>query len=116
MNKNKKIILIITFILVILLLLVEVYLYKSNRKKDYYLNIDIESNNNVNNPINYEEVINNLREEYNNKDIKGILEIDNTDYIVPILQGSDNNYYLNHDAYGNRSGMGSIYLDFIKSR
>ena len=59
-----------------------------------------------------EEVINNLREEYNNKDIKGVLEIDNTDYIVPILQGSDNNYYLNHDAYGNRSGMGSIYLDF----
>mgnify|MGYP007065388652 CR=1 FL=1 len=58
MNKNKKIILIITFILVILLLLVGVYLYKSNRKKDYYLNIDIESNNNVNNPINYEEVIN----------------------------------------------------------
>ena len=112
MNKNKKIILIITFILVILLLLVGVYLYKSNRKKDYYLNIDIESNNNVNNPINYEEVINNLREEYNNKDIKGVLEIDNTDYIVPILQGSDNNYYLNHDAYGNRSGMGSIYLDF----
>ena len=74
--------------------------------------MDIESNNNVNNPINYEEVINNLREEYNNKDIKGILEIDNTDYIVPILQGSDNDYYLNHDAYGNRSGMGSIYLDF----
>lgn len=111
MNKNKKII-IITFILVILLLLVGVYLYKSNRKKDYYLNIDIESNNNVNNPINYDEVINNLREEYNNKDIKGILEIDNTDYIVPILQGSDNDYYLKHDAYGNRNGMGSIYLDF----
>ena len=113
MNKNKKIILIITFILVILLLLVGVYLYKSNRKKDYYLDMDIESNNNVNNPINYEEVINNLREEYNNKDIKGILEIDNTDYIVPILQGSDNDYYLNHDAYGNRNGMGSIYLDYI---
>ena len=112
MNKNKKIILIITFILVILLLLVGVYLYKSNRKKDYYLDMDIESNNNVNNPINYEEVINNLREEYNNKDIKGILEIDNTDYIVPILQGSDNDYYLNHDAYGNRNGMGSIYLDY----
>ena len=75
MNKNKKIILIITFILVILLLLVGVYLYKSNRKKDYYLNIDIESNNNVNNPINYEEVINNLREEYNNKDINEIIPI-----------------------------------------
>ena len=40
------------------------------------------------------------------------LEIENTDYIVPVLQGSDNDYYLNHDAYGNSNYMGSIYLDY----
>ena len=112
MNKNKKIILIILTTIVLLAVTIGLYLYKKNSKKDYYLNINIESNNNVNNPINYEEVINNLQEEYNNKDIKGILEIDNTNYIVPILQGSDNDYYLSHDAYGNRNGMGAIYLDF----
>ncbi|MGM9876479.1 MAG: class B sortase [Bacilli bacterium] len=111
MTKKKKIILLIICILIVLVVL-SLYLYKIKNNKNYYLNVDIEPNNNVNNPINYEDVINNLRKEYNNEDIKGILEIDNTDYIVPVLQGSDNDYYLNHDAYGNRSGMGSIYLDY----
>lgn len=111
MNKKKKIILLVICILIVLVVL-SLYLYKLKSNKNYYLNVDIEPNNNVNNPINYEDVINNLRKEYNNEDIKGILEIDNTDYIVPVLQGNDNDYYLNHDAYGNRSGMGSIYLDY----
>lgn len=111
MNKKKRIILLVICILIVLVVL-SLYLYKLKSNKNYYLNVDIEPNNNVNNPINYEDVINNLRKEYNNEDIKGILEIDNTDYIVPVLQGSDNDYYLNHDAYGNRSGMGSIYLDY----
>lgn len=112
MNNKKKIKLILVGILIILLLVLGVYLYKINNEKSYYLDFDIETNNNVNNPINYEEVINKLKNEYNNEDIKGILEIDNTDYIVPVLQSTDNDYYLNHDAYGNRNGMGSIYLDF----
>ena len=111
MNKKKKVLLLIIIILIVLVVL-GFCLYKLKSNKNYYLNVDIEPNNNVNNPINYEEIINNLRKEYNNEDIKGILEIDNTDYIVPVLQGSDNDYYLNHDAYGNRNGMGSIYLDY----
>lgn len=111
MNKKKKVLLLIIIILIVLVVL-GFCLYKLKSNKNYYLNVDIEPNNNVNNPINYEDVINNLRKEYNNEDIKGIIEIDNTDYIVPVLQGSDNDYYLNHDAYGNRNGMGSIYLDY----
>ena len=111
MNKKKKVLLLIIIILIVLVVL-GFCLYKLKSNKNYYLNVDIEPNNNVNNPINYEDVINNLRKEYNNEDIKGILEIDNTDYIVPVLQGSDNDYYLNHDAYGNKNGMGSIYLDY----
>ena len=111
MNKKKKVLLLIIIILIVLVVL-GFCLYKLKSNKNYYLNVDIESNNNVNNPINYEDVINNLRKEYNNEDIKGILEIDNTDYIVPVLQGSDNDYYLSHDAYGNKNGMGSIYLDY----
>ena len=111
MNKKKKIILLVICILIVLVVL-SLYLYKLKNNKNYYLNVDIEPNNNVNNPINYEEIINNLRKEYNNEDIKGILEIDNTDYIVPVLQGKDNEYYLNHDAYGNSNYMGAIYLDY----
>lgn len=106
-NKKRKI-LIIIFIL-ILILCIYLFVYKHSNKKEYYISLDI---NQIDEKINYEEIINNLKEEYNNDDIKGILEIDNTDYIVPIVQGKDNEYYLNHDAYGNRNGMGAIYLDY----
>ena len=112
MKNKKRVIIYITstiLILSIALMLVEL---PTNKKKDYQLNIDIESNDNITNPINYSDVITKVREEYNNNDIKGILEIENTDYIVPVLQGSDNDYYLNHDAYGNSNYMGSIYLDY----
>lgn len=112
MKNKKRVIIYITstiLILSIALMLVEL---PTSKKKDYQLNIDIESNDNITNPINYSDVITKVREEYNNNDIKGILEIENTDYIVPVLQGSDNDYYLNHDAYGNSNYMGSIYLDY----
>lgn len=112
MKNKKRVIIYITstiLILSIALMLVEL---PTSKKKDYQLNIDIESNDNITNPINYSDVITKVREEYNNNNnIKGILEIENTDYIVPVLQESDNDYYLNHDAYGNSNYMGSIYLD-----
>ena len=89
--KDKRKIIIIIILILLSLLVIGVY-YSTNKKsnkKDYLL-VNIDRNNNVNNPINYEEVINDIRSEYNNDDIVGILEIENTDYIVPILQGEDN--------------------------
>ena len=101
-----------TLVIICLCLGTLICIYKENSNDSYYLNMNIESNDNVTNPINYSDVITRVREEYNNDDIKGILEIMNTDYIVPVLQGDDNDYYLNHDAYGNSNFMGSIYLDY----
>ena len=61
MNNKKK--LVIIFSVVLLFLLVwSAILY--NNKNKYLLSINIENNNNINNPINYEEIINNVREEY----------------------------------------------------
>lgn len=110
MNKKKIIYIISMILFIIIILLVIMFVFNKNSNKQ--LDVNIERNDNVTNPINYSDVINNMREEYNNNDIKGVLEIENTDYKVPILQGSDNDYYLNHDAYGNSNYMGSIYLDY----
>lgn len=87
---------------------------KNNNSNSYYLNMNIEStdNNDESIPIDYGKIISDVREKYNNDDVKGILEIENTDYIVPVMQSNDNDYYLNHDAYGNDNYMGSIYLDY----
>ncbi len=53
-----------------------------------------------------------LREEFNNNDIVGYLSIENTSIDYPVVQYSDNFYYLEHDLYKNKSNAGSIYLDF----
>lgn len=109
-DRKKLILIVISFCLLIFLLF---YLLGDRQTSDYLLvDVDINRNNNVNNPINYEETINKLRDKYRNDDVVGILEINNTDYIVPILQGSDNDYYLNHLPNKEENYMGSIFLDY----
>ena len=64
MKNKKRVIIYITsniLILSIALMLVEL---PTSKKKDYQLNIDIESNDNITNPINYSDVITKVREEY----------------------------------------------------
>lgn len=46
-----------------------------------------------------------------NPDFKGWLQIDNV-LSLPIVQGNDNEYYLDHNFYGMKSVYGSAYLDY----
>lgn len=57
-------------------------------------------------PINFAE----LKKE--NPDTVGWIRIDGTRIDYPIVQGTDNDYYLHHDFYGEESAGGAIYLDF----
>lgn len=111
MGKNRKIILIVLGILILSGLILSL-IFINYSSKDYYLDVDIEQNNNVNNPINYKEKIDRLRKKYKNNDVVGILEINNTDYVVPVMQGEDNDYYLNRTPDKKKNFMGSIYLDY----
>lgn len=111
----KKNIFIRTLIIVIFCLIIGLIVYIliiNNRSKEYLLNIDIDNIDSDTSPIYYTDIINRVKNEYNNDDVKGILEIDNTDYITPVVQGSDNDYYLHHDAYRNSNNMGAVYLDY----
>lgn len=110
--KDKTRIISIVMYVCIISILVYILIVIRNKTNNYNLELNIEQNSNVNNPINYKEVIDELREEYNNNDVVGILEINDTDYIVPIMQGKDNDYYLNHTPDGKSNFMGSIYLDY----
>ena len=46
-----------------------------------------------------------------NADIVGWLEIENTNINYPVLQGTDNSYYMTHNYKKENSKNGSIFLD-----
>lgn len=47
-----------------------------------------------------------------NPDTIGWIKVPDTNIDYPIVQGTDNDFYLNHDFYGKESVGGAIYLDF----
>lgn len=47
-----------------------------------------------------------------NKETIGYLIVNNTNIAYPVVQHSDNNYYLKYDIYKKRNSMGWIYLDY----
>lgn len=51
-----------------------------------------------------------------NPDVCGWLTVQGTKIDYPIVQGSDNLYYMSRDFYGNSSLAGSIFLDARNSR
>ena len=46
-----------------------------------------------------------------NSDVVGFLEIENTNISYPVLQGSDNEYYMTHNYKKEKSKNGAIFLD-----
>lgn len=56
--------------------------------------------------------IKDLQDKYQNNDIKAILNIENEQLYYPVVQGKDNDYYLNHNYYKEVDKLGSIYLDY----
>lgn len=60
----------------------------------------------------YENYFNLLKTKYNNQDIIGILEVDNTNIKEIIVKGSDNKYYLNHNLNHNYSIYGNTFMDY----
>ena len=47
-----------------------------------------------------------------NDNTVGWLKIENTNIDYPVVQGDDNDFYLNHDFYDNKNSQGSIFMDF----
>lgn len=107
-NKNIYYLLIILILIFITIIPIKKYILKER-----YNEYEIKQEEVIKQEeINYQEIIDKVKTQYQNNDVVGILEINNTDYIVPIMQSNDNDYYLNHTPDGEYNFMGSIYLDF----
>ncbi len=53
-----------------------------------------------------------LKAKIGNDDVVGYLKIDGTSINYPVMQSSDNQFYLNRDIYKQPSSAGSIFLDY----
>ncbi len=81
---------------------------------DNYLNTEneIPDTNDTSSTIQKTERILQVEELQNiNPDIIGWLEIENTNINYPVLQGSDNSFYLNHDYKKEKNKNGALFLD-----
>ena len=67
-------------------------------------------------PKEKEDLVEALRKQYNNNDIIGTIEIPGTEIYENILQTTNDEYYLNHDNYGNYDIYGSVFLDYRCSK
>ena len=47
-----------------------------------------------------------------NPDVVGWIKVNNTSINYPVLQSTDNDYYLKHDIYGNEMISGWIFMDY----
>lgn len=59
-----------------------------------------------------EEEIALLIKKFNNKDIKGVLEIPSLDIYLPFVKGRDNDYYLRRDLHKKYHISGALFLDY----
>ena len=117
MKQKKKYIIISIAILIILFIIGSFYyIYFNDRENmdntiidDTKLIEEVFSDKNI---LHNKEIIEGYRNTYNNQDVVGEIEFLNTDYKKPLMQYSDNDYYLNHTEDKTSSYMGSIYLDF----
>ena len=115
-KKIKKVKMIGITILAVLFLISATYLvlhfYNSNKNKKLYEDLDLDID------VVMEEItkvdskfvakVKELQQE--NSDVVGWIRIENTNINYPLLQGTDNDYYLTHNYKKEYSSYGSIYL------
>lgn len=106
-NKNSKKLVGIIFIIFITLIITIIYLYNKNNNilNDIVIDTTKIANNKTERMLQVEE----LKKE--NEDVVGWLQIEDSNINFPVLQGSDNEYYITHNYKKEKSKDGAIFLD-----
>ena len=118
-NKKRTITIILTTILILIIVIsVAVIIYikntetKPNLIDDIQVNVVNETAEEVPaEPVTPEGILKLEELQNENSDIKAYIEIEGTNISYPVLQASDNNYYMNRNYKKEYSEYGSIFLD-----
>ena len=112
-NKKKlKFKYIITAILIIIFIICDIYIinyyYKSYKTEITYNELMLSNFENISEEQ-YGQIVEELQT--TNEDIIGWITIEGTKINYPLLQGEDNEYYLEHNFKNEKDKYGSIYLN-----
>lgn len=123
MKKAKittKTIIRIIFIIILLIAIsrIAIWYYKTNEDNKTYMNLkqEILLSQTENNAESGESRIDFKKLKQINNNTMGWIKIDETNIDYPILQATDNNYYLKKNIYKQTSTSGSIYLDYRNNK
>ena len=105
--KKKKLIIIIILLSIFSILVAINYSLKETKEKPIEKPIVIKKEK----KIDYEKIINDLKNKYNNNDVVALVEIPNV-LEEAIVQTSNNDYYLHYDLYKNENIIGASFLDY----
>ena len=112
--KKRKIKLLLISILLIFAISLTVFINTNNKygKKVFVANFTGQIINH--NKVIPEELLeySRVKEQYENKDIVGMLKIPNAGLNEIVVQGEDNNYYLSHDINNNYDAYGTTFMDY----
>lgn len=111
--KNKKIMIIFLIVLVCSLFCkYEFNVFNDKINEDIPI-MKIEKDDNVeNDEAIYQNKIKDLKEEFDNQDIVGILSVENSDFNEIVVQTTDNEYYLDHSITHQSDWRGQAFLDY----
>lgn len=97
--------------IIIFILLIPIFKSVANNKDEKIIITNYSEQNNIM-KIDYSKEIDAYKEKYHNDEVVAILNILNTDYRRPVMQHSDNDYYLNHLEDKTSHYLGSLFADY----
>ena len=104
--KGKKLVLILFIIIIsIVIIFIGLFVYNNNEAKEI-----INRSQNYLRKTNDKYYLDPLIKEQNPHTV-GWLKVEGTDIDYPVVQYSDNEYYLSHDFYDDRNSNGWVFLD-----
>ena len=115
-KKNNKSFNIIFVIIIILFLVSAIILvFKGIERFKTIKEIDKSKIPIIETSISVADEINNLKDNYNNPEIIGIITIPNSDLNTPVVQTDNNSFYLNHSLTKDYSIIGATFIDYMNS-
>lgn len=116
-NKNLKILFNILIIVLVIVIITTTILLISKKKEEKETFTEVKESTipyveEEKEEIAIEDEIKELKNNYNNNDIIGIISIKGGDLNTPVVQTKDNQYYLKYSLTKKRSIIGAVFMDY----